>query len=126
MSEGRTLTSKEASVAIQHCFNKKRPVFLWGPPGIGKSELVEEMTRDMNGYMIDLRLSQMEPTDLRGFPFYNKDNDTMDLAPPIDLPTEELASPYPVLVLFLHDCNSVSLYVMASAYQLIITHRIGI
>jgi hypothetical protein len=125
MSEGRTLTSKEASVAIQHCFNKKRPVFLWGPPGIGKSELVEEMTRDMNGYMIDLRLSQMEPTDLRGIPFYNKDTGTMDWAPPIDLPTKELASQYPVVVLFLDECNSGAPSVMAAAYQLVLNRRIG-
>jgi len=125
MSEGRTLTSKEASVAIQHCFNKKRPVFLWGPPGIGKSELVEEMTRDMNGYMIDLRLSQMEPTDLRGIPFYNKDTGTMDWAPPIDLPTEELANQYPVVVLFLDECNSGAPSVMAAAYQLVLNRRIG-
>jgi hypothetical protein len=125
MSEGRTLTSKEASVAIKHCFNKKRPVFLWGPPGIGKSELVEEMTRDMNGYMIDLRLSQMEPTDLRGIPFYNKDTGTMDWAPPIDLPTEELANQYPVVVLFLDECNSGAPSVMAAAYQLVLNRRIG-
>jgi hypothetical protein len=125
MSEGRTLTSKEASVAIKHCFNKKRPVFLWGPPGIGKSELVEEMTRDMNGYMIDLRLSQMEPTDLRGIPFYNKDTGTMDWAPPIDLPTDELANQYPVVVLFLDECNSGAPSVMAAAYQLVLNRRIG-
>jgi len=125
MSEGRTLTSKEAKTSIMHCFNKKRPVFLWGPPGIGKSELVEEMTNDLNGYMIDLRLSQMEPTDLRGIPFYNKEINKMDWAAPIDLPTEELASQYPVIVLFLDECNSGAPSVMAAAYQLVLNRRIG-
>jgi hypothetical protein len=59
----------------------------------------------MGGYMIDLRLGQMDPTDIRGIPFYNKDLGLMDWAPPIDLPSEELASQYPVIVLFFDEMN---------------------
>ncbi len=69
VTENRTVTSEEARVALVQCFNKKRPVFLWGPPGIGKSELVESITDEMGGHMIDLRLGQMDPTDIRGIPF---------------------------------------------------------
>jgi hypothetical protein len=125
MSDGRTLNSKEVKTSIMHCFNKKRPVFLWGPPGIGKSELVEEMTRNMNGYMIDLRLSQMEPTDIKGIPYYNKDTGTMNWAPPIDLPTEELASQYPTVVLFLDELNTAAPSVQAASYQLVLNRRVG-
>jgi MoxR-like ATPase len=73
-TENRTVTSEEAQVAISRCFDRKRPIFLWGPPGIGKSELVQSITDEMKGHMIDLRLGQMDPTDIRGIPFYNKDN----------------------------------------------------
>lgn len=91
-SEHRSVTTKTARKAIQACFSVKRPVFLWGPPGIGKSELVAAITRDMGGHMIDLRLGQMDPTDIRGIPFYNKDTGKMDWAPPMDLPDAELAA----------------------------------
>ena len=43
MSEARTVTSKQARKSILRCFKSKRPLFLWGPPGIGKSELVENI-----------------------------------------------------------------------------------
>ena len=49
--------------------------------------------------MIDLRLGQMDPTDIRGIPYYNKELNKMDWAPPIDLPDQEMASQYPIVVL---------------------------
>jgi hypothetical protein len=75
--------------------------------------------------MIDLRLGQMEPTDIRGIPFYNKEIGKMDWAPPIELPDEELAGQYPVVVLFLDELNSAAPSVQAAAYQLILNRRIG-
>ena len=125
MSETRTVTSSQARKSILKAFKVKRPLFLWGPPGIGKSELVEGITQELGGHMIDLRLGQMEPTDIRGIPFYNKDNGKMDWAEPIDLPSQELADDYPVVVLFLDEMNSAAPSVQAAAYQLILNRRIG-
>jgi hypothetical protein len=125
MSDTRTVTSVQARKSILQAFKVQRPVFLWGPPGIGKSELIEGITEDLGGYMIDLRLGQMEPTDIRGIPFYNKDLGKMDWAPPVELPDEELASQYPVVVLFLDELNSAPASVQAAAYQLILNRRIG-
>jgi len=125
VSESRTVTSTGARKGILKCFKKQRPVFLWGPPGIGKSELVEGITQELGGYCIDLRLSQCDPTDLRGIPFFNRENGKMDWAPPIDLPDEELASQYPIVVLFLDEMNSAAPAVQAAAYQLVLNRRIG-
>jgi hypothetical protein len=125
MSETRTVTSVQARKSLLKAFKKQRPLFLWGPPGIGKSELVADITEELGGFMIDLRLGQMEPTDIRGIPFYNKDLGKMDWAPPIELPDEELASQYPVVVLFLDELNSAAPSVQAAAYQLILNRRIG-
>ena len=125
MSETRQITSSQARRSLLKAFKHKRPMFLWGPPGIGKSELVADLTEELNGYMIDLRLGQMEPTDIRGIPFYNKDNGKMDWAEPIDLPTEELAGKYPIVVLFLDELNGAAPSVQAAAYQLILNRRIG-
>jgi hypothetical protein len=125
MSETRTVTSVQARKSLLKAFKKQRPLFLWGPPGIGKSELVADITQELGGYMIDLRLGQMEPTDIRGIPFYNKDMGKMDWAPPIELPDEELAGQYPLVVLFLDELNSAAPSVQAAAYQLILNRRIG-
>jgi MoxR-like ATPase len=125
MSESRTVNSIQARKALLQAFKVQRPVFLWGPPGIGKSELVEGITEELGGLMIDLRLGQMEPTDIRGIPFYNKEIGKMDWAPPIDLPDEETASQYPVVVLFLDELNSAAPSVQAAAYQLILNRRVG-
>ena len=125
MSESRTVTSLQAKKSLLKAFQVKRPLFLWGPPGIGKSELVEGITNDLNGLMIDLRLGQMEPTDIRGIPFYNKDIGKMDWAPPVELPDEETAAQYPIVVLFLDELNSAAPSVQSAAYQLILNRRIG-
>ena len=125
MSDNRTVTSAQARKSILRAFDKQRPIFLWGPPGIGKSELIESITEELGGHMIDLRLGQLEPTDIRGIPFYNKDTGKMDWAPPVEMPDEELASQYPVVVLFLDEMNSAPASVQSAAYQLILNRRIG-
>jgi len=125
VSENRTVTAAEARRSLIRCFKRQRPVFLWGPPGIGKSELVSGIARDLGGHMIDLRLAQMDPTDIRGIPFYNKESNKMDWAAPVDLPDEEMASQYPIIVLFLDEMNSAPPAVQAVAYQLILNRRVG-
>ena len=125
VSDNLTITSVQARKAMLTAFKSKRPVFLWGPPGIGKSEVVSEITDELGGLMIDLRMAQMEPTDIRGIPFFNKDLGKMDWAPPIELPDEELASKYPVVVLFLDEMNSAPPAVQAAGYQLILNRRVG-
>jgi hypothetical protein len=125
MSETRQVTSVQARKSLLKAFKHQRPLFLWGPPGIGKSELVADITAELGGYMIDLRLGQMEPTDIRGIPFYNKEIGKMDWAEPIDLPTEELAADYPIVVLFMDELNSAAPSVQAASYQLILNRAIG-
>jgi len=125
ISENRTVTSVEARSALLRCFKKQRPVFLWGPPGIGKSELVASIGEELGGITLDLRLGQTEPTDIRGIPFYNKEINKMDWAPPIDLPDEELASQYPIVILFLDEMNQAAPAVQGAAFQLILNRRVG-
>ena len=123
--EYRTVTAVGAARAIKVAFNVKRPVFLWGPPGIGKSDVVSGIIESMDGIVYDLRLGQMDPTDLRGMPYFNRDLGLMDWAPPIDLPTEEVAAQYPIVGLFLDEMNGAPASVQAAAYQLILNRRIG-
>lgn len=125
VSDNLTITSVQAKKAILKAFDSKRPLFLWGPPGIGKSEVVAEVTKELGGHMIDLRMAQMEPTDIRGIPFFNKELGKMDWAPPVDLPDEEFASKYPLIVLFLDEMNSAPPAVQAAGYQLVLNRQVG-
>ena len=128
VTETRSVTPAEARSRILRAFKNKRPLFLWGPPGIGKSEVVASIAEELNGSpdaMIDLRLGQMEPTDIRGIPFFNKNSEKMDWAPPIDLPDEEFAKQFKTVVLFLDEMNSAAPAVQAAGYQLILNRRIG-
>ena len=83
-SQARTVTAVEARRALLRSFKVKRPVFLWGPMGIGKSELVSGIADEMGGFTIDLRMATMEPTDLRGIPYFNKELGVMSWAPPVE------------------------------------------
>ena len=125
-----TLTSRPSEVKpiVLRAMQAHRPIFIWGPPGIGKSELVEDITyNDLpgNNLMIDMRLALMEPTDLRGYPFRNPDTNQMEWAPAADLPTEEMADAYDNIVLFLDELNSAPPSVQAAAYQLVLNGKIG-
>ena len=49
----------------------------------------------------------------------------MNWAPPIELPNEELASKYPIVVLFLDEMNSAAPAVQGAAYQLVLNRQVG-
>lgn len=51
----------------------RRAPFFWGGPGIAKSTVIRDLAREMNYKLIDIRLSQMAPEDLRGIPAVFKD-----------------------------------------------------
>ena len=125
ISENRTVTPNECRSRLLRAFKVKRPVFIWGPPGVGKSELVASLATELGGHCIDLRLGQMEPTDLRGIPFYNKESGKMEWAQPVELPSEEMAAEHPIVVLFLDEMNVAAPAVQAAAYQLILNRRLG-
>ena len=122
----RTVTPNTAKKSIRHAMKKKRPIFLWGPPGIGKSDIVGQITDELsNSHLIDIRLSLWEPTDIKGIPYFDSNTGTMVWAPPAELPSAEFAAQYEWVVLFVDEMNSAAPSVQAAAYQLILNRRIG-
>ncbi|MGD2082638.1 MAG: AAA family ATPase [Chromatiales bacterium] len=97
------------------------PVMLWGPPGVGKSDMVAQTAERHDVPMIDIRLSQMEPSDLRGIPF--RVGEHVEWAVPSMLPDERRHGPEGVL--FLDEITSAPPSVSAAAYQLILDRRLG-
>ena len=97
------------------------PVMLWGPPGIGKSQMVFQAAQRQGVPVIDIRLSQMEPSDLRGIPF--RVGEHVEWAIPAMLPDAERHGPQGFL--FLDEVTSAAPSVSAAAYQLILDRRLG-
>jgi len=112
---------KAAKRAIAFAIKMKRPTFLWGPPGIGKSDLVSQIGTDTSREVIDVRLALWEPTDIKGIPYFDSNTSTMTWAPPAELPTD----PASKAILFLDELNSAPPAVQAAAYQLILNRRVG-
>jgi hypothetical protein len=99
---------------------RSRAVFLRGPSGIGKSEVVfqaaELLSQHVSNWqgVVDLRLAQMDPTDLRGIPHVDEDGRT-NWARPNFLPRSGAG------ILFLDEITSAPPAVQAAAYQLCLT-----
>jgi ATPase family associated with various cellular activities (AAA) len=122
----RTVSPNKAKNSIRHAMLKKRPIFLWGPPGIGKSDIVKQICDNFsNSHLIDIRLSLWEPTDIKGIPYFDSNSGTMVWGAPSELPSAELAEQYDHIVLFLDEMNSAAPSVQAAAYQLILNRRVG-
>jgi len=121
ISANRTVTPNGAKKSLRKSIKIKRPVFMWGPPGIGKSDIVHQIGAEQNREVIDIRLSLWEPTDIKGIPYYNSTLNTMCWAPPTELPTD----PTSTAILFLDELNSAAPATQAAAYQLILNRRVG-
>jgi len=97
------------------------PVMLWGPPGVGKSQMVAQVGARHGVPVVDIRLSQMEPSDLRGIPY--RVEQRVEWAPPSMLPDAQRDAPQGIL--FLDEINAAPPSVSAAAYQLILDRRLG-
>ena len=113
------MRAKELKRSLSALVDQKVPAFLWGAPGIGKSSIVKQIASKQGVAFIDLRLALMDPTDLKGIPFYDKESHTALWAPPAFLPREGEG------ILFLDELNSAAPSVQSSAYQLILDRKIG-
>ncbi len=116
------MNSSELKEALIPLIDSQIPTFIWGNPGVGKSSLVQQISELKNMRFIDLRLSLLDPTDLRGIPFFESEGKKAVWAKPEFLPdtqSEEFG------ILFLDEINSAPPTIQAAAYQLILDRKIG-
>jgi hypothetical protein len=114
-----SMRATELIEVINSLVEQRVPTFLWGAPGIGKSSIVKQIAKARGVEFIDLRLALLDPTDLKGIPFYDKESHTALWAPPAFLPKSGEG------ILFLDELNSAPPSVQASAYQLILDRKVG-
>ena len=105
--------------AIPKLLAKQRPAFLWGAPGVGKSDLVAQVAEDHKLELRDVRLSLLDPIDLKGFPTIDTVKKQMKWLPADFLPKKGKG------LLFLDEMNQAPQSVQGAAYQLVLNRRIG-
>ena len=112
------MKASDISKSLKLLITQKQPVFLWGSPGVGKSQVVKQTATSMQLDIIDVRAILLDPVDLRGIPKINVEGMSEWCAPSF-LPTTGEG------VLFLDELNAAPPLVQAACYQLILDRRIG-
>ena len=98
-------------------------MMLWGPPGVGKSSIIQQITAERGWGFVDLRLLLLNPIDLRGIPYPNRDTRQADWLAPSFLPVVERDGAEGIILF--DEITSAPRAVQAAAYQLILDRRIG-
>lgn len=113
------ITALELQQILPVIYEEKSPTILWGDPGIGKSSIVNNFCSENNLQLIDCRLSQLSPEDLRGLPYFNHKQKTTTWYTPEFLPTTGKG------ILFLDELPQADHRLQSAAFQLILDRRIG-
>ncbi len=100
---------------------RRRASMLWGTRGVGKSSIVRQVAAHFAVPLVDLRLTTIEPVDIRGA-IYADDR----LAKTVWFPPEFLPSgAQPEGILFLDELTAADQRLQISAYSLILDRRVG-
>ncbi len=92
-------------------------IHIWGPPGVGKSRLCKQIADEDGIGFIDMRLSMMDPSDIKGLPF-PEDGRTKWL-PPWEFPRDGKG------IFLLDEFNLAPPLVQASGYQFVLDRKVG-
>ncbi len=101
--------------------------YVSGPPGIGKSDIMQQVADMLNLKLLDIRLSQMLPEDLTGLPSMD---DTRKKATYVEFDTfpmehDNIPDGYSGWLIFLDELSSASEEVMAAIYSLLLGNKVG-
>jgi hypothetical protein len=110
------LIEQYASPRLRH-----RATMLWGTRGIGKSSIVRQVAAHFGVPLVDLRLTTIEPVDLRGAIYADDVQGKTVWFPPEFLPTADV----PRGILFLDELTAADQRLQISAYSLILDRRVG-
>lgn len=114
-----SISTTELYTHIDTLIKTDTPLFIHGSPGIGKSYIVADVAKKNQLELVDIRLSQMDPVDLRGVPSIKEDQTVW--MPPVFFPKDNDSEG----ILFLDELNSAPPSVQAAIYQLVLNRQMG-
>jgi hypothetical protein len=95
------------------------PLMLWGPPGIGKSDLIRALCEENGWGFVDVRLAQRDPVDLRGLPV--PENGAVKWLPSSEWPRDAGSRG----ILLFDELTAADRTLQVAAYELILDRRLG-
>ena len=98
-------------------FKVKLPAFIWGSPGIGKTALINQTTKELEIGCVTLITASRDPIDLSGLPGTDKQARTTYWNRPEELPTVERDGEYGIL--FLDELTSAPPLMQTVCYRLV-------
>ena len=112
-----SFTPSELVSELELCIQADTPLHIWGAPGIGKSQIVQQVAKKLGRELTDLRAVLLDPIDLRGLPSVS--GDVTRWIPPVFLPRKGPG------ILFLDELTAAPQMTQAACYSLILDHRLG-
>ena len=100
---------------------RRRASMLWGPRGVGKSSVVRQVAAHFGVPLVDLRLTTIEPVDIRGAIYADDVQGKTVWFPPEFLPGAD----QPAGILFLDELTAADQRLQISANSLILDRRVG-
>lgn len=118
----------EAKEMIIRCIKAGLVPYMKGSPGLGKSSIVKQIAEEFNLKLIDIRLSQCDPTDLLGFPDIDRESNKARYVPMNTFPLENDKVPdgYSGWLVFMDELGLASPAVQKAAYKPLLDKEIGI
>ena len=101
-----SVSMKKAAEMVKQILSVNLVPFLQGSPGIGKSAIIKEVADGAKLKVIDLRLSQCEPTDLLGLPVLSEKKAKYKAFDTFPLEKDKVPAGYNGWLLFLDELNS--------------------
>ena len=98
---------------------------LEGSPGTGKSQIIHQIAKNYGLKVIDLRLSQCDPTDICGFPTITGERAGYRPMETFPIEGDPIPEGYNGWLLFLDEFNSASLAVQAASYKVVLDRMVG-
>jgi len=116
-------TIAEAAILLRLLTDANDPVMLWGPPGVGKSDIVHQLGVETDRKVIEFRTNIREPVDVRGVPVPDPNTGTTRWYVPDELPNVKRDGERGIL--FIDEINSGSLQMMAVMFGLVLDRKVG-
>ncbi|MFP4274349.1 MAG: AAA family ATPase [Paracoccaceae bacterium] len=121
LSAGEALRVLEAGWRAQAAGGLTASWMLHGRPGVGKTQVVQQLADRIGAQLFDLRLTTIEPQDLRGLPYYDHERKRTVWFRPEDLPDD----PDRPAVLFLDELTAAAPHLQPTVYGLLQERRVG-
>src|SRR4030042_6017715 len=109
--------------SVRHCIARNEPVIIWGPPGVGKSFHMYTIAQELGWPLMEFRVAQLEPIDLRVIP--SIEGGLTKFNPPSELPQAERDGENGILFMDEFNLARVADDTRAACFQLIDLGRLG-